>query len=236
MSQTTGSETVVTEKEAGPKIEVAKETQDNLPVAAGKKEVGKVELDIDDAPFLKEEPRPEEKPEDSSASSEPDDAALKKKKKKKLIIIGAAALLLIGGAAAAWFLLSSPPTPPPPPVEEIKPNVIVVPSKPAVHAVPDVIRDFDLFIVPVGANAASTNFLVCKFSTVAKNPAVNTEIDNKMLVLRDAVYFYLRGKTPEYLLDSGNAPEIKKDLTSILNDYLQRGKLEDVLLDNFLAH
>ena len=57
-----------------------------------------------------------------------------------------------------------------------------------------------------------------------------------MLVLRDAVYFYLRGKTPEYLLDAANTAEIKQDLVDILNDYLQRGKLQDVLLDSYLAH
>ncbi|MBR4741483.1 MAG: flagellar basal body-associated FliL family protein, partial [Desulfovibrio sp.] len=60
--------------------------------------------------------------------------------------------------------------------------------------------------------------------------------DQKMLVLRDAVYFYLRGKSFEYLLNPDNAPEIKSDLLGILNDYLAHGKLEDVLLDSYLGH
>ncbi|MBQ7739420.1 MAG: flagellar basal body-associated FliL family protein [Desulfovibrionaceae bacterium] len=236
MSQTT--ETAVQENEAAPQVEVAQETQDNLPAEATSKNVGKVELDIDDAPFLKEEPKTEEKAEGENlpAEGEPDQAK-KKKKKKLLILIAGGAVVLIALGVAAFFFLSGPPaSPPPPPPEEVKPNIIVVPSKPTVQAIPDVVRDFEPFIVPVGSSTATTNFLVCKFSAVAKSPAINTEIDHKMLVLRDAVYFYLRGKPAEYLLDSANAPAVKRDLVDILNGYLQRGKLQDVLLDSYLAH
>ena len=145
------------------------------------------------------------------------------------------------GGAAAWFFLGRSKTPAPlpkvpPKTEEKKPNVVVVPSAPKSRAGPDVIRDFDLFIVPIGTSLSDAKFLVCKFSTISKSPAVNNEIDHKMLLLRDAVFFYLNGKSADYLLDSGNAKEIKQNLVDILNDYLQRGKLEDVLLDSYLAY
>ncbi|MBQ7585414.1 MAG: flagellar basal body-associated FliL family protein [Desulfovibrionaceae bacterium] len=236
MSQDSGTETQVREEVAAPEVEVAK--SDNLP-APSNNEVAKVELDIEDAPFLKNEPESAKSESEKSAEDAANqEAQAKKKKKKRLIIIGAGAVLAIVMGVVAFFLLSGPSTPPPPPpVEETtKPNVVVVPSTPQVKIIPDVVRNFDLFIVPVGNSASDTKFLVCKFSTVSKSPAINSEIDHKMLVLRDAVYFYLRGKPAEYLLDSANAGEIKHDLVNILNDYLQRGKLEDVLLDNFLAY
>ncbi|MBQ9537102.1 MAG: flagellar basal body-associated FliL family protein [Desulfovibrionaceae bacterium] len=238
MSQESGSDTQVRQESAAPTVEVASEA--NLPAQTEKSAAkSKVELDIEDAPFLKEEPSAAKAPDGSQPKEEEDEATLaKKKKKKRLIIIGAAALLvLIIAAVVAFFLLKGePPAPPPPSVEELKPNVIVVPSKPTVKTLPDVVRDFDLFIIPVGENTPTTKFLVCKFSAVSKSPAMNNELDHKMLVLRDAIYFYLRGKDPAFILDVSNAAELKHDLVDILNDYLQRAKLDDVLLDSYLAY
>ena len=100
---------------------------------------GKVALDIDDAPFLKEEEPevPEVPDEDEPPALEPGPSEAKaspKKSKKKLIIAAAALLLLVGGGGAGWwFFLRTPPPPPPPP---IAPEVIKgpTPEKPAAPA------------------------------------------------------------------------------------------------------
>ncbi|MCR5812889.1 MAG: flagellar basal body-associated FliL family protein [Desulfovibrio sp.] len=228
MSQTSGEGTEIKETTVIPEVEVASQ---NLPAENSAEK--KVELDLEDAPFLKEEPKQEEKKEEVAKESEP--AAPEKKPKKKIVIIALGAILIVAGVIGFIFF-GSPAPPPPPPPQKPKPDVIVVPSKPGGPTSPDIVMDFERFIIPVGNSLSSTNFLICKFSTVSKSPTINSEIEQKMLVLRDAVYFYLRGKSYEYLLDPDNAAAIKSDLVGILNDYLGHGKLEDVLLDSYLGH
>lgn len=190
----------------------------------------KVDLDLDDAPFLKEQES--ETPAVADAKNLPADQTPKpnsKKKIKLLIIGGAAALLLVLGAAVWWFFLRTPPVSP----AEIKPEVIVVPSNPTASHPADYVKELAHFVVPRNVNGV-TRFLVCKFSTISKSAGVGAEMDHKMIALRDALYFYLSGKSNDYLLNPDNTVTIKKDLTSILNDYLTQGRIDDVLFESYL--
>lgn len=191
----------------------------------------KVELDLDDAPFLQTE---EKAPPPAPVNSEPpvpEDGQSKKSKKKLLIIIGAAALVIIG--VAVWFFFFRTPPPPPPPGPE--PEVIVVPSTAAPAQPGDLVREFAPFVVPVNDDPRHTSFLVCKFAAITRDPAVNQEMDQQALPLRDAIYFYLRGKDAAFLSDARNGAEIKKDLLSVFNDYLSQGKLEDIVFESYLT-
>ncbi len=203
--------------------------------------VKKVELDLDDAPFLQQEKKePEKQPE--AASPEPqvpeDDAdaakAAKAKKKKLLLIIGAGLLLLIILALAAvwWFVLR---TPPPPPPEPPKPEVIVVPSTPAPGPSKEIVKEFAPFIVPQKSASGEHAFLICKFSALLSNPTVEREMQQNLLALRDAIYFYLRSKDNSFLTNARNGPEIKKDLLGVINDYLTQGKADDILFESYLS-
>ena len=184
----------------------------------------KVELDLDDAPFLQvpEDDLPAEQEDNAPAPPEEDESAARnrKKKKKLLIMAGAgAALLLVLGAAGWWFFLRTPPPAPDIPA----PEVIVVPSKPAVQVQPDYIKEFAPFLVPGVDAKGETRVLICKFSALSKNPG-----------LGNAMYYYLRSKSSDYLTDSRNGPAIKQDLTAVLNDYLTQGKIEDILFESYL--
>ncbi len=195
----------------------------------------KVELDLDDAPFLQvpEDDLPAEQEDNAPAPPEEDESAARnrKKKKKLLLMAGAgAALLLVLGAAGWWFFLRTPPPAPDIPA----PEVIVVPSKPAVQVQPDYIKEFAPFLVPGVDAKGETRFLICKFSALSKNPGLGKEMDHKMISLRDAMYYYLRSKSSDYLTDSRNGPAIKQDLTAVLNDYLTQGKIEDILFESYL--
>ena len=195
--------------------------------------VRKVELDLDDAPFLKEEQEaasPAVQGDKKLPAEVPPDPKAGKKQKLLIIGAGAAVLLLLLGAAAWWFFLRTPPPPPP----EIKPEVIVVPSQPADAPPTDYIKEMAPFVVPRQVNGV-TRFLVCKFSTISKRASVSGEMDHKMISLRDALFFYLSGKSDDYLLNPDNAVNIKRDLTSILNDYLSSGHIDDVLFESYLA-
>jgi flagellar FliL protein len=192
----------------------------------------KVELDIEDAPFLQEV-----KPPDPPAASDGEkDAAAPApappvKKKKRLILAGAALLALVGiGAAVWWFVLRTPPTPP----EELKPELIVVPTKPAVTQKQHYIKEFAPFFIHFSDEKKTSRFLICKFSTLSSSPNSERELDIKMISLRDAVYYYLRGKNIDYLLSAQNVLPIKADLVTVLNGYLTQGQIEDVLFETYL--
>lgn len=195
----------------------------------------KVELDLDDAPFL--QPPEDDLPakQEDNLPAEPEDQAVvqARQKKKKLLLQAAGAvvgLLLILGAAAWWFFLRTPPPAP----DTLKPEVIVVPSKPTVKTKPDYVKEFAPFLVPRDDGKSKTRFLVCKFSAVSKDASLGKEMDQKMISLRDAMYYYLRSKSNEYLMDPRNGPAIKQDLASVLNDYLTQGKIEDILFESYL--
>ena len=148
-----------------------------------------------------------------------------------LIALTAAMIaIIVWGAAAWWFFLRTPPPAP----DALKPEVIVVPSKPTVKTKPDYIKEFAPFLVPRDDGKSKTRFLVCKFSAVSKDAGLGKEMDQKMISLRDAMYYYLRSKSNEYLMDPRNGPAIKQDLTSVLNDYLTHGKIEDILFESYL--
>ena len=209
-------------------LEVA--SSDNAPVA-----VKKVELDLDDAPFLQTEektPAKPDVPEDLADRSEDDE---KRKRKKKLILLGSAigaGILLIVAAAVWWFFFR---TPPPPPIAAPEPEVIVVPSAPAPVGDQEIVREFAPFIVPTQDPNGKTGFLICRFSAISKDQAVNQEVQQQLLPLRDAIYYYLRSKDNSFLLDARNAPEIRKDLLSVFNDYLTQGKVEDIVFESYLS-
>lgn len=194
----------------------------------------KVQLDLDDAPFMRppEEKAVAKKPEPAqSAEPEVDPAAEAKKKRRKLILMaGVAVVALVILAIAAWLLFPEAP----PPAEEIKPEIIVVPAKPPVVKKPDYVKEFAPFFVPRPDESGKVRFLVCKFSSLSKDAGLEAELDRKMIALRDALYFYLHSKSSEYILDNRNAATIKQDLTAVLNDYLTQGRIEDILFETYL--
>lgn len=217
---------------------MAESLNDGAEIAPGANSPGpatkKVELDLDDAPFLQtDEPPPPPVPvEDESPAPDADDGNAKRKKKKLLIIAAGCALLLVALAVAWWFFFR---TPPPPPAAPLEPEVIVVPNAATNTGPGEIVRDFAPFVVPVSDDMKATSFLVCKFSAITKDPAVNQEMDRQRVPLRDAIYYYLRGKDADFLLDARNGEAIKRDLLSVFNDYLTQGKLEDIVFESYLS-
>lgn len=212
----------------GPEIEVA--STDNAPVS-----VKKVELDLDDAPFLQTEEKVPAKVEDTEDLEDRSEDEEKKKRKKKLLILLAAAsggFLLIAAVAVWWFFFRTPPPLPPAAPE---PEVIVVPSTPAPVGEQEIVREFAPFIVPTKDPEGKTGFLVCKFSAITKDQIVNQEMQQQLMPLRDAIYYYLRSKENSFLLDARNGDEIRQDLLSVFNDYLTQGKLEDIVFESYLS-
>ena len=216
-------------------------TQAVAPVSSGG---SKVELDLDDAPFLKEEEK-ESKPEEAAKPNEGElampaseeaapESFIKKLFKRKKLLIGAGAglvlliagivvLLLLGGEEppkeAATETHTAEQTEPPSPVE-------VLPGEVLIHWEP--------FWVEYTGQDGETRFLICELSSPTTDPALKAEADSKTLAIRDAIYYYLAHKPLTFLSEQNNADVLKEDLLGVINGYLTRGQLSKLYIENYL--
>lgn len=211
----------------------------------------KVELDLEDAPFLmpeEEKAPPPPPPTAQPLALSPDGDAPKKKfslnlagllaNKKLLLIVVAALVLLLVGGGAAWFLTRKKETPPPAPPEAAVQKIVVPqqaapPPEPAKPA--QTILSWEPFWVEQKDPKGAIRFLVVKFSAPTENQKLAFEVQAKKVTIRDAVYYYLKNKSLTFLTDAANAETLKKDVLAIMNEYLSIGKLEDLLIENYLV-
>ncbi len=204
---------------------------------------GKVQLDIEDAPFLseaKEEAVNKEKEilEESSTQSNTDSLEAKpeevpqKSNKKNIIFAISALLVVIILAVSIWFFFFYSSGASEESVTE-SPTIIVVPSVKDVKGP----KEYKIIFAPFMVEEQSptlVSFLQATFTGISKDEKVIREAQGKELVLRDAIYYYLRNKKHSFLIDPGSTMEIKRDLLDIVNGYLSSGKMEDILLENYI--
>lgn len=214
----------------------------------------KVELDIDDAPFLDEpeEEAPEEKPEEAPEAAPPvpvaDDApkaaGLKAllADKKKLALVGGGVLVLLIGILAGTMLFSGgekeeeTPAPPPQPEEQLQsqpePKKDDPPPPP-----PDPIYTFEAepFFVELRGSEGEIRFLHCRFSLPTKNYTLYTELIAKNIAVRDAVHYYLSNKPLTFLENPDAGYALKKDLLSVVNENMTSGSFEELLFDDYFV-
>jgi flagellar FliL protein len=208
------------------------ELSDDLPKA-----LQKVDLDLDDAPFLEdepEEPAPTETEEAASITVPTEEA--KPSKKKRYIIIGVAAALVLAGAA--FFLLKKKPAPPieqaaPPATEDTLPPAPPEPTPEPPK--PEIVMNLDPFLIELTDKQGNTHFLTVRFSAVTLEPAVELEFKRNTIVVRDAVYYYLKNKSMDFLTDKNNADLLKKDVLSVINQFIGVQPLDNLLIEDFLV-
>lgn len=200
----------------------------------------KVELDLDDAPFLEEEE--EEDFHDDASTQDGEDGSKdpvsieqttskghgKDRKKLFLVII---IFLLIALLITVYLLFFSgkkdiPPTDPV--TTEERPAL--EPEEPAF----DEIINLEPFMVEIRTQE-SIRFLHTKFSLPAHNEKLAREIKDKNIILRDAIYYYLNNQEIIFLLNKDNTSRIKNDLLSVVNQYLSSGNIEDILIEEYLV-
>lgn len=210
----------------------------------------KVELDIDDAPFLEEEPEPEPEPEPVAPAPEKAPAKkteektekkpsfikrfidkLRSDKKLLFLTVGGLAILLVV-PPVLFFLLSgedAPPPPPPPPVQQAPvEKVEPVRAEPSEHLFP-----MEPFLVERKGSEGEIRFLRCAFTIVTGEQRIQQEMTLKKIVLRDAIYYYLHNKPLTFLLDNDTTSTIKVDLISVINEHLTLGKIDDLLIEDY---
>ena len=139
-------------------------------------------------------------------------------------------ILLLAGAAIWFFVFRQAPDIVAPP----EPPVIVVPTPKA----PTIPKEFSTklapFWIPLVDDEGKSRFLVATFVLSTPEDQVNQEIQDKLVTLRDAIFYYLRNKDYHFLLDAANAETIRADLLGTINNYIVRGELHSLYFDSYL--
>lgn len=200
----------------------------------------KVELDLEDAPFLEEEEEaPPELPKPSAAVSL---EAPKEEKpplgKKKLMIMGAAALvLLIVAALAMKFLFFKAKAEPQAPKTE-QASAAHAPEQNATMAEPEkpeIQVRMEPFWVEQKAGQDEIRFLIVRMLLGTKDPTVAKEFEQKLMPARNAIFYYLKNKDVQFLADEQNAEKLKAELLLVINQYVTDGKFDTLMFEEYVV-
>jgi flagellar FliL protein len=151
-------------------------------------------------------------------------------KKKLFIIIGAVVLLLIGGGVAGWFFLKpEPPTP-----EELDPGLTVpVPNLAQTTEIGPMVN-IEEFVVNI-ISGDTPHYVKASLTVELSNADVQPEVVQRMPQVRDAVLLLIGNKTYEELQDLQGKRQLKAELKSKINSFLQGGKVRAIYFTNFVV-
>ena len=152
-------------------------------------------------------------------------------KKKLFIIIGAVVLLLVIGGAAAWFFFLKPQPPSP---EELDPGSQV--------PVPDITQKTEIgpmvnieeFVVNI-ISGDTPHYVKASLTVELTSEDAQPEVEQRMPQVRDAVLLLIGNKTYEELQDLQGKRQLKAELTSKINSFLQTGKIKAIYFTNFVV-
>jgi flagellar protein FliL len=151
--------------------------------------------------------------------------------KKKLIIIIAAAvvLLLIIGGAAFFFLKSAP-------VEEeaVDPGLDVpVPEITRSHQIGPMV-EISEFIVNI-ISEEDRHYVKASLTLELNKEEAVEETNKRMPQIRDAILLLVGNKTYEELQDLQGKKQLKAELLSKINSFLQNGKVKAIYFTDFVV-
>lgn len=200
----------------------------------------KVELDLEDAPFLEEEEEEEEPQaaadEESAPILEAPPKGLKnllQEHRKIVLIAGSAGALLLILLMVLILLPGGEPEPVPEIPDQVEPTE--GPVEETVEEPEEIPISWEPFWVELQAEDGEVRFLYCEFSSTTTDNLLAREILQKNVVLRDAIFYYLRNKDMTFLTDENNAEALKEGLLGALNNHLSSGKLNVLLIEEYLV-
>ncbi len=223
----------------------------------------KVQLDIEDAPFLEDDDEEEEEEEAAAGGGSgggddgeegpekgEDGKSKKKPSKKKLIILGVlafliltiiaiVALLVIGGGdddaqhKGKGYEVQ----------RDADGNIIIDPNlEPFVVVVEPFVEptgppvyslDLEPFWVEIKDPEGKTLFLVSNFTLVVEEEKNLVNLNVQLSSIRDAIYYHLATQEYELLTDTKNLPTLRKSLSDRVNELLSGIKLKDLLYTSY---
>lgn len=199
--------------------------------------IEKVQLDIEDAPFLQDDPDEEEvsatkegeKATDKTEELAEGEEAKPRNKKKIILIAGAATLLLAILGVAVFFLLDYTGRTAP-----VMHNFITIPTPPEEMEPAFFEITLEPFWVDLENKGHGAKFLVGKFIIRMDSKDIQKELELNIKKIRDAIYYYLVSVDHEFLINVENREAVRTGIVDIINPYLASGRIENVYFDSFL--
>jgi len=201
----------------------------------------KVDLDLDDAPFLEDEDDEEEVIEEEEVTPLMEEGDDEEKKSliaallgNKLFLISAGVILILL-IVIVILLLREPEAPPPaeePPVEEVLPEEEAVPI---VDETPETIIRLAPFLIEQKDKEGQIRFLEVRVLVSTDDDGLARQFKQETYTVRNALFYYLKNKDLQFLSDKKNSDKMKKELLAIINQYMGFGQFKTLMFDQYLV-
>lgn len=217
----------------------AEQRKAELDDAAASRATQKVDLDLDDAPFLEDEDEDEDIEEvevdtpfltEDDSKPKPGLAALLK---NKFVLMGLGVILALLVIIVILLLREpeAPPPPPPPPAEET--NIPEPP--PEVPETPQIIVKLDPFLIEQRDETGKIRFLEVSILLSTEDEGLARQFKQETFAVRNALYYYLKNKDLQFLSDKENSEKLKKELLVIINQYMGFGQFDTLMFEQYLV-
>ena len=200
----------------------------------------KVELDLDDAPFLEEEEevKPEPSKPKQAVSLEPEQVEKPSffADKKKVMIIGAAAfvVLLVVALGIKFLFFKGKSEPATEKTEHAAPKE-QVPDNATTPEVPEVQIRLEPFWVEQNGDKDEIRFLIVRILLITTDKSVAKEFEARLMPARNAIFYYLKNKDVQFLSDEHNVDKLKAELLMVINQYVTDGKFETLMFEEYVV-
>ena len=212
------------------------------PGAQPTEQLQKVELDLDDAPFLTpKEPEPQAQapviPQEKTTELQV--SPLGKSKFRNPVLLGAlaAAAVLVVVLVVALAVRGGKKQPPEPEIHILEPMYEVptqtIPTEPEKGRLERFLLNLEPFLILVQGQEDS-RLLTVKFSVYANDLASNYAMQEYQLLLRNTVYDYLTSLSVEELLGVNAAATLKDPLRDVIASALPEHNVGEVLIEQIL--
>lgn len=208
----------------------------------------KAELDIDDAPFLKEpaeekrRQKPVEAPRTKKKEKETPAGGLLKSVLKSLLADKKRLAMLSGGLVCALVILPLALMLVPGwkkgsdsmPRQQERIVVSGVPEREEAPPGPKFLYRLASFFIERRGSEGELRFLRCALAIPTDDPGFFAELGAKDVAVRDAIYYYLRNKPLAFLADKKSREMLKQDLLSVINEQLSSENANELYFEEYL--
>ncbi|BDQ36474.1 hypothetical protein SYK_08340 [Pseudodesulfovibrio nedwellii] len=199
----------------------------------------KVDLDLDDAPFLEDEEEEEEitTVEEETPLLQEDDGEPKPglaalfKNKLFLISLGVILVLVV---VIIILLLREPDAPPPTPptsIEEIQTEEEI----PVAVETPQILIRLDPFLIEQKDQEGNIRFLEIRVLVSTEDEGLSMQFKQETYTVRNALFYYLKNKDLQFLSDKKNSDKLKSELLAIINQYMGFGQFKTLMFEQYLV-
>ena len=210
-----------------------------LDVGGAGRTTRKVDLDLDDAPFLEEEeapPEPVEEPKALAPIEEPRPKAKHSLLTNKFFYIGLAVLLVAVAVAVKLLFFKAKPAPPPePPPEANQTQEAPPPPEPPKAEPPQVQLKLAPFLIEQRDQGGEIRFLDIRVTLTAKNETLAKNFAQETVTVRNAIFYYLKNKDLQFLTDETNSERLKRELLAVVNQYMGAGQFDELLFEQYMV-